>query len=279
MAGCRDSAGSCFGMVRWWRSFLSGTTTPVRASTGVDFSSSQPAPTPEASGTRGFKSRNSGQQHRREREAGDVHGLEPWSMCRNNRLEKRLPPAQSGIDATEAVRARVRAEGVESVPVFRKLQVSVGHVGTRKASPRRAMASGSRCNAQSGRLAVLPGRDCGFGHPLCPELDAPCLARLGFGWSRPGIVSVQMLCSFRLPFTPLECWVLAFQVRRRGLRRVSVQVDTWARDSPLRGVTPKELQEEGSAYEILSLLSFTDNHTSRPVEIRKRYGEPTCGCT
>ncbi|PHJ24483.1 inward rectifier potassium channel protein [Cystoisospora suis] len=52
---------------------------------------------------------------------------------------------------------------------------------------------------------------------------------------------------------------------------VTVTVDSWTGDSPLRDVTPKELQEEGSAYEILSLLSFTDNHTSRPVEIRKSW--------
>ncbi|PFH34791.1 hypothetical protein BESB_068240 [Besnoitia besnoiti] len=52
---------------------------------------------------------------------------------------------------------------------------------------------------------------------------------------------------------------------------ITVTVDTRDRDSPLREVTAGELQTEGGAYEILSLLSFTDNHTSRPVEIRKSW--------
>ncbi|CBZ51725.1 conserved hypothetical protein [Neospora caninum Liverpool] len=52
---------------------------------------------------------------------------------------------------------------------------------------------------------------------------------------------------------------------------ITVTVDTRDRDSPLRDVTAEELKQEGSAYEILSFLSFTDNHTSRPVEIRKSW--------
>ncbi|EPR59335.1 hypothetical protein TGGT1_284530 [Toxoplasma gondii GT1] len=52
---------------------------------------------------------------------------------------------------------------------------------------------------------------------------------------------------------------------------ITVTVDTCDRDCPLREVTADELRHDGNAYEILSLLSFTDNHTSRPVEIRKSW--------
>jgi len=52
---------------------------------------------------------------------------------------------------------------------------------------------------------------------------------------------------------------------------VSVTVDSCDPDSPLYGLTPDELQQHGSAFELVVLLNLTDNLTSRTVEIRKSW--------
>lgn len=53
---------------------------------------------------------------------------------------------------------------------------------------------------------------------------------------------------------------------------LSIQVDQNDAGSPLRDVTEAQLRSHGHCYEILALLSFTDNRTSRTVEVSKRCG-------
>ena len=53
-------------------------------------------------------------------------------------------------------------------------------------------------------------------------------------------------------------------------RRSFFQVDQSDVGSPLRDVTEEELRDHGHCFEFLALLSFTDNRTSRAVEVSKR---------
>lgn len=49
-----------------------------------------------------------------------------------------------------------------------------------------------------------------------------------------------------------------------------LQVDQRDVGSPLRDVTAAHLRSHGHCYELLALLSFTDNRTSRTVEVSRR---------
>lgn len=52
---------------------------------------------------------------------------------------------------------------------------------------------------------------------------------------------------------------------------LSLQVDQSDIGSPLRDITEADLRNHGECYELLALLSFTDNRTSRTVEVCRRY--------
>ncbi|KAL8447560.1 hypothetical protein Emed_004348 [Eimeria media] len=61
--------------------------------------------------------------------------------------------------------------------------------------------------------------------------------------------------------TPLEFMALP----------ITVTVDQRDVGSPLRDVTEAQLRSHGDRYELLALLSFTDNRTSRTVELEVKY--------
>ncbi|OEH79908.1 hypothetical protein cyc_05329 [Cyclospora cayetanensis] len=77
---------------------------------------------------------------------------------------------------------------------------------------------------------------------------------------RRGGLSIRQFSIFHTD-TPLEFMALP----------ITVTVDQNDAGSPLRDVTEAQLRSHGHCYELLVLLSFTDNRTSRTVEVSKSW--------
>ncbi|CDJ65024.1 hypothetical protein, conserved [Eimeria necatrix] len=76
------------------------------------------------------------------------------------------------------------------------------------------------------------------------------------GVHRRGGLSIRQFSMFHTD-TPLEFMALP----------ITVTVDQSDIGSPLRDITEADLRNHGECYELLALLSFTDNRTSRTVEV------------
>ncbi|CDI80890.1 hypothetical protein, conserved [Eimeria acervulina] len=77
---------------------------------------------------------------------------------------------------------------------------------------------------------------------------------------RRGGLSIRQFSMFHTD-TPLEFMALP----------ITVTVDQRDVGSPLRDITEADLRNHGECYELLALLSFTDNRTSRTVEVSRSW--------